>query len=426
MQEVYTFVKPKNYLISAVDRLKIIAFTHKSIEVNQLSRFFIPEEERFSRLTLIKAATGIDELFYLATCNRIEFVCATNQEMSPESLSCFFENLNPLWDEKEIEYNIRHCQVFQGEAALSHLLNVVSSIDSLVVGEREIVGQVRSAYEWAQKSGFTGDFLRLIDKVTVKTAKEVYSQTKIAEKSVSVVFLAYQMLKKLNVKLDARVLIVGSGQTNSTMSKYLLKHGFKNFTVFNRTLENAQTLANELKGNAYSLAELDNYKNGFDVLISCTNASEPVVSRSIYEKLLVGESNKKVIIDLAIPADIDSDILSTFQVNYIGIGELKAIAKANLGEREKEILAVNALIEENIREFMLMLKHRKVELAMQQVPEKIKEIRHTAINTVFAEEIGQLDLQSREVLDKVLAYVEKKYISVPMILAKDIIIGKEI
>jgi glutamyl-tRNA reductase len=154
------------------------------------------------------------------------------------------------------------------------------------VGEREIIGQVRKAYDACQKQGLAGDLLRLVMNATVKTAKEIFTDTKIAERSVSVVFLAYQMLQNQHVPLDSRILIIGAGQTNGTMAKYLLKHGFQNFTVFNRTLANAQTLASELKGDAYALTELANYKKGFDVIISCTGAAETIVTKELYASLL--------------------------------------------------------------------------------------------------------------------------------------------
>jgi glutamyl-tRNA reductase len=116
-------------------------------------------------------------------------------------------------------------------------------------------------------------------------------------------------------------------------------------------------------------------------------------------------------------------VLEQFSVNFIEVCSLNEVAKRNLQERYQELTQAEAIIEQNIAEFCLMLKQRKIELAMRQVPEKIKEIRNTAINSVFADELLCMDAQSREVLEKVINYMEKKYISVPMVMAKDILIN---
>jgi glutamyl-tRNA reductase len=408
-----------------VERLKIIAFTHKSTDVNNLGRFFLGEDEQQQRLMEIKERTGIHEIVYLATCNRIEFIFCTGEPLSRDFLFTFYKAFNSSWTASDIEWNISHSTMFHGAQALEHIFNVAASLDSLVVGEREIIGQIRKAFERCYEMGLTGDFMRLVNKAMVKAAKEVFTGTRIAEKSVSVVFLAYQMLRNLNVRLDARFLIIGSGQTNATMAKYLLKHGFGNFTVFNRTLSNAEKLASELKGTAYPLSELENYREGFEVIISCTGSSEPLITCDLYKKLTGTDSSRKVIIDLAVPNDIEEAVTENFNVHHIAIAKLKAIAQENLQSREKEMEHAREIISENIEEFGQMLRHRKVELAMQEVPRKIREIKHNALNTVFAKDLEKLDDSSREVLEKVLSYMEKKYISVPMVMAKEIIIGKE-
>jgi glutamyl-tRNA reductase len=295
-------------------------------------------------------------------------------------------------------------------------------LDSLVIGEREIISQVRQAYEVCQKAGLTGDLLRIIMQSTVKTAKEIFTHTQITQHPVSVVSLAYRKLKDLNIKLDARFLIVGSGQTNTTMAKYLLKHGFKNFSVFNRTLEHAQNLASQLKGRSFPLSNLEHYTEGFDVILCCTGASEPLITTAVYNNLLNGETTRKTVIDLAIPGDLHPDVKLKKDIHLIEVETLKKIARENIAEREKELEVAEKIVMQNIEEFRQLYKNRCIEVAMQEVPKRIKEIKETAINSVFAKEIEHMDNASREILEKVLAYMEKKYISGPMVLAKEILI----
>ncbi|MES2284918.1 MAG: glutamyl-tRNA reductase [Bacteroidota bacterium] len=404
-----------------MNKVKIIAFTHKNTDINDIGKLHIEESALQGRLQFLKENAGIDELLYLSTCNRVEFMLSNHESVNTTFLVKFFSAFNPGWTTTEINWAIENAQVFEGNDALRHLFNVASSIDSLVVGEREIITQVRNAYEKCNEFNLTGDLIRLAIKKTVETAKDVYTHTNIARNPVSVVSLAYRKLRELNVKQDARFLIIGSGVTNTTMAKYLKKHKFANFTIFNRTLANAQKLADELNGTAYTLSELKNFKNGFDIIVTCTGSSESVITPAIYKSLVGDDRSKKVVIDLAIPNDLDAEILNNYDVNLIAINNLQEVAKENMQARAQEMDACSTIIEKNILEFKQLLKTRKVELAMSEVPKKVKEIRETA-NEVFAKEILGLDSGSKEVLDKILSYMEKKYISVPMKMAKEIFI----
>lgn len=347
---------------------------------------------------------------------------STGKNIDNSFLKGFFTAFDPAFNTSDLSWAIENAQVFEGDAALEHIYSVASSIDSLVVGEREIITQVRNAYETCNELGLTGDLIRLAIKSTIEVAKEVYTHTNIARNPVSVVSLAYRKLRALNVKLDARFLIIGSGVTNTNMAKYLKKHKFANFTVFNRTLGNAQKLAAELNGKAFPLSELQNYKEGFDIILTCTGAAESIITPAIYKSLVGDDRSKKVVIDLAIPNDLDAEILNNYDVNLIAINNLQEVAKENLLAREQEMEACKIIIAKNIEAFRQTVKTRKVELAMSEVPKKVKEIRDVAMNEVFAKELSSMDAASKEVLEKILSYMEKKYISVPMKMAKDILI----
>lgn len=405
-----------------MNNFKSIAVTHKQFDINDIGKFHIDEKEWSSRLSLLKKNVGIDEIMFLSTCNRVEFLLNTKNQISKDFLEKFIFSVYPEIKAEDANKTISSAMVFEGDEALRHLFQVASSIDSLVVGEREIITQVRNAYELCNKLHLTGDMLRIAIQKTIECAKKVYTNTNISRNPVSVVSLAYRKLRELNVKLDSRFLIIGSGVTNSNMAKYLKKHGFSNFVVFNRTLANAEKLANELSCKAFPLTELKKYKNGFDVIVTCTGSSEIIITKEIYSSLVGNDKSKKIVIDLAVPNDLDEEILKKYDVNLIAVSNLQEIAKKNLMEREKELSACMQIIETNIEEFKKEFKERKVELAMSDVPKKVKEIRETALNEVFAKEIEKLDIKSKETLDKVIAYLEKKYISVPMKMAKEILI----
>ncbi|MEB0262847.1 MULTISPECIES: glutamyl-tRNA reductase [unclassified Mucilaginibacter] len=403
--------------------LKVIAFTHKHIELKELGRLVMCQESSIDKLHAVKKHFGIDEIFYLSTCNRVEFVLSTQHKVDREFAEAFLNEMQMGLCTHSTSTLLDAASIYEGPEAMNHLLRTSCSLESLIVGEKEILAQLRKAYEDCRVAGLTGDRLRVTMECVVKTAKEVYTHTNISKKPISVVSLAYRKLKDLKLCANARILIIGAGETNRNISKYLQKHKFSNFSVFNRTLSKAQQLANDLGGQAYELDELKNFKGGFDAIVTCTSAVEPILTTQIYTSLLNGDTNKKTIVDLAIPNDTAPEVLEQFDVNFIEVHSLNEIAKKNLQERYQELVHAEAIIEQNIAEHLVMLKQRKIELAMRQVPEKIKEIRNNAVNTVFAEEVQSLDKESREILEKVINYMEKKYISVPMIMAKDILIN---
>lgn len=405
-----------------LNEFKVLAFTHKAVDLQEIGKLHIEESQVAGRLAALKSASQVSELMYLSTCNRVEFLLVTPETISSEFLHNFFAAFHPEWNNADVTWAVSSVSVLEGEEAIRHLFEVASSLDSLVVGEREIITQVRNSYESCCKLDLTGDLIRLVIKKTIEVAKQVYTDTHIARKPVSVVSLAYRRLRELDVKLDARFLIVGSGVTNTCMAKYLKKHGFKNFAVFNRTLSNAQKLAKDLNSNAYPLDELKDYALGFDVIVTCTGAEHHVITKELYASLLGTEVSKKVVIDLAVPSDLDPEVLTSYDVNLIAVNNLRSIAEDNLRERQNELEACKAIVEAGMEEFRLLVKTRKVELAMSEVPKKVKEIRDNAVNAVFAKEIEQLDGNSKELLDKILSYVEKKYISVPMKMAREILV----
>lgn len=402
--------------------LKVLAFTHKHVELKDLGNLVICNEELESRLMNLKHNLDIPEVFYIGTCNRVEFVFYGAHDLTNEFIAQFMEKLNFCVPQERLQCYLGQVNKYEGMDALNHLLRMSCSLESLVVGEKEILAQVRRAYERCKEAGFTGDFLRLLMDRLVKTAKEVYTHTKISRNPISVVSLAYRKLKEIKSVENPRILIIGSGETNQNLAKYFQKKQSSNFVIFNRTVENAEKLATELNAQAFPLSELINYKVGFDILITCTGATTAIIDNTLYQSLLNGEVDKKIIIDLAIPNDIDAEVLAKNAVHYIEVSSLQAIANKNIEDRYSELSNAEKIIADNIQEFLPIIKQRRVEVAMRQVPQKIKEIKSVALNEVFASEVQALDPEARDVLEKIINYMEKKYIKVPMVMAKEILV----
>jgi glutamyl-tRNA reductase len=405
-----------------MELFKTIAFTHKTTELKDIGKLHIGDDELESRLSHLKKSLNLDELLYVSTCNRVEFMMISDQDIDEAFRRKFFSAFNQKWTEDDISWAANQSRTFEGKKSLQHLFYVSSSIDSLVVGEREIITQVREAYEKCNELKLTGDRFRLLVRSAIETAKLVYTQTQIAQNPVSVVSLAYRKMREVEFQHPPKILIIGAGQTNQTMGQYLKKAPFESVTVFNRTPEKANALAELLQGTGKSLVELQNSSEPFDILISCTGASQPIINNRLYRQLIGNDLSEKVVVDLAIPSDFEQEIIRKNNIRYIGIESLKDEARKNLEQRQKELEVCKRLIDDKIKEFEQLLRERKVEISMREIPKVVKEIRERAITQVFNKELDELDPKSREVLEQMMEYMEKKYISVPMKMAKEIML----
>lgn len=404
---------------------KIISFNHQNLPLETIGKLHLDEDSQAHHLGAIKLSFQFDELMFLSTCNRVELYIKTEAELNLSQIEPIIRFINSGLSAAEVHALSGNVVFLEGEEAVLHVFKVASSLNSMVVSEREIITQLRKSYDYCNMLGLTGDFIRLLMKQTIETAKQVFTETNISKNPVSVVSLAYRRLREQGIKNDARILIVGAGDTNSKMANYLQKHKFANFTVFNRTLSKAEQLAELLNGDAKSLESLNDYRKGFDVLIVCTASSAPIVTPSIYEFLLQGDNSKKVVIDLSIPANVDAEVVRSHNLLYIDINSLKQQAGQNLELRKSEIAVCESILHNKLEEFKWLQKERRIELAFGEVPRQVKAIKDMAITEVFAKEINELDMSSKEVLDKVINYIEKKYNAVAMKTAKEVFLKDE-
>lgn len=403
---------------------KIFTLTHKNTHLNDIGHFVLSENDSDAalkeRLLEIKKQMGMRELMYLATCNRIMFFFTSDDNADGQFYpSKFISSVYAQLSADVLQIAHDNALIFEGREAISHLFEVAASMDSMVVGEREILRQLRDTYEKNHEMGLTGDAIRLAMRFCVEAAKKVYSSTKIGEKPVSVVSLSIQKMLEKQLSADARFLLIGAGQTNRLVIKFLQKHGYKNIAVFNRSLKPAEKLASILGGDAYTLDLLPSFDKGFDVIFAATASTELILTKEIYSSMNKGEGSKKLLIDLSIPANIDSTIAQDFDADYISIDNLKKLAQENIGFRELELGKAQEIVNEYVETFDTAFKERQIELAMRDVPEQIKAIRAHALNNVFKNEISELDEQQRELFDRVLAYMEKRCIAIPIQVAKE-------
>ncbi len=407
-----------------IDNYKVVTITHKTTHLNEIGQYVLPEmnndAEWQSKLLGLKAALGLRELMYLATCNRVMFFFVSEHNLHSEGFrQLFFDTVYAYLPQAPRQEGQQSAQYYQGLDAVAHLFRVAASMDSLVIGEREILRQLRETYEKNHNLGLTGDAIRLAMRFTIEAAKGVYSGTKIGEKPISVVSLSFQKLLQLKIPTTARILLLGAGQTNRLVIKFLVKHGYRHIVVFNRSMQAAQQLAALVGADAHLLESLNDYSRGFDVVFAATNASEPILTNDIYARLLQGDTDRKVLIDLGVPNNIDPTIALQFDADYIPIESLRELAKENMAFREQELDKAETVIGGHLLTFENAFRERRIELALRDVPVQIKAIREHAINNVFRQEVEELDEEAKQLIDRMLAYMEKRCIAIPIQVAKE-------
>ncbi len=410
---------------------KVLTLTHQAVGLRELGQWVLPGENDSDQLRQqlqhIKDELGVDELMYLATCNRITFLFTSPHDIDTKFLQQFFNTAYAHLPQDDVRTFVEKGRVFEGEEAVRHILNVASSLDSMVLGEREIYKQLKDAYQASRDMALSGDSIRLLMERALVTVKRVFNETAIAQKPISVASLAVSGLAQKNTPLQANILMVGAGQTNNLVAKYLHKYGFTNVTVANRSLDNAQALAQRFEGQALTLDQIRDYDGPFDVLIACTGATEPTISYELFHRLAAngGEKHKQVI-DLGVPHDVDPELANEDAIDFITVEDVKQVAEQNRAHREREKEKALQIISEDLGEFRVTHKQRQVEKALGAIPNEVSAIRDKALNNVFHKDIEQLDDDSKEVLEKVVNYLEKKYVGIPMSIAKEELIKREL
>ena len=390
----------------------ILAVSHKEVPLDHLPLYGIShtdESDLSARLHQLKEEHQLDELFYLATCNRILFLFHTNQEVDQRIISSFFPDATDY--EAILSLN--------ASKAVMYFLQVASSIHSMVVGEREILKQIKDTYELQSGWNLTADNIRLLVQHTIRSAKKVYTTTKIGEKPVSIVSLAVQRLLQKSIGTHNKFLIVGAGSTIQLVLKHLTKKGFNNFSIYNRTLAKAEALASSLSGSVGTLEDLEGHSLDFDAVIACTGATEPTITHDLANQLTGGQIESRIWVDLGMPPDIDSDIAATAGDNYIDIPSLQALASSNIRLRQKEVQKAESTLLDALEAFEDLIYERRIEKAFRTIPTEIKTIKERAFAEVFRKDLESIDADTHSLITKMMDYMEKKCIGIPMKAAKE-------
>lgn len=354
---------------------------------------------------------------YLSTCNRVTYIFYTHQEVNIDFIIRLLKEANPSLTEEGLDRIERYVSLYEGVEAIQHIFEVAGSIDSLVVGESEIFRQFRAAYQQALEAGQTGDNLRLLEIMAVQVAKHIYSHTRINEKPLSIAALAGESILEVCNSQDACIALVGAGETNTLVARFLHKHGYHKLLIFNRSIDKAIHLAEEVGGKAFGLEALPRLEN-FDALVVCTSSQQPIVTPELWNQWSTQNKNRYLLVDLAVPANVDARVGSLPNVNYINIDQLRELADRNLNFRRQEISIAKTIVDEAVEQFKTLYMERQVELALSALPEEVKKVKEKITTEVFRHKLDLFSAEQKEVIDEILSYMESKCIGIPMKLAK--------
>lgn len=326
---------------------------------------FSVSNDQYSQILEKAAASNFDELFILSTCNRTEvYGFAENADQLIELLCS--ETKGDKATFKQLAY------IKKGLAAIEHLFNVGAGLDSQILGDYEIIGQIKTAVKFSKERGFVGAFSERLVNSVLQSSKAIKNQTELSGGTVSVSFAAVQyILKNIKAVTNKKILLVGTGKMGRSACKNVVDYlGTKNITLINRSEEKAVSLAREMRLAHASLQELSVHLATADIIIVATNSHQPTVLSSQLEG-----KGKKWIIDLTVPSNVESSVKNLPNISLIDVDELSKLKDETLTKREAEIPKAKQIVAEHICDFTEWYELRKHVPVLKAVKTKLKEIQ---------------------------------------------------
>jgi glutamyl-tRNA reductase len=395
----------------------LVGMNHKTAPLAVRERLFAGCQEQSDLLGDLRAMDGIREVLHLATCNRVEVIAAADEAVSAvEHLKAYLAKYGGLNGEE----SIRCLYGYQGDEAVRHTFRVAASLDSLVMGEAQILGQVKDAYRRALAQNATGIALNRLMHRAFRTAKRVRTETGIAANPVSVSFTAVELAKKIFGTLSGRkILIIGAGEMAELTGTHLIGHGAVEITVANRSPGQAAVLAEKFHGKAVDLAALDEMLCDVDIVISSTGAPTYVVSQEMVWRSMRKRKNRLLFfIDIAVPRDIDPSVGRLENVYLYNIDDLQEIVDENMKNRRREAIRAEQIVEEEVAQFSNWLKELEAVPTIVSLRNKAEDIVRLELDK--AEHwMGRLQNGDREKVEALVKGVVNKILHTPVTVMKE-------
>jgi glutamyl-tRNA reductase len=386
--------------------LVLIGLNHRTAELDlrQLASFNaiqLPEE-----LKRLSERPGILEAMIISTCNRVEILTNVSHPTegmdSMESFLSEFSRISlPALQPKLYRYN--------DDQAIRHVFRVASSLDSMILGEPQILGQLKSCYSIALDAHTVGTYLNSLLQTAFRAAKRVRSETSIGEYSVSVSSAAVELIRKIFDDLRSKsILIIGAGEMGEATIRHLEESGAKAVYLTNRSAEAAQQLAARFNGIAVPFEELNEWISRSDIIVTSTGATETLINRSMIEKIMHSrKSAPMVFIDISVPRNVDPAVGSIDNVFCYDIDDLGTVVEANLHERVKAAAAAEKIVDQEVQAYCAKLKTLKVGPVVMQLQNHIEEICRQELQRSL-KKIGPQEPKQMQELESMISRIAAK------------------
>lgn len=391
-------------------RLFAVGISHRTAPVELRECVDFSRRGLDAALEALGARKLAREAVVLSTCNRAEIYAAAESEAATESCGRFIADYNGLpWDAVS-----PHLVVYRGAHAADHLFRVAAGLDSLVVGEPQILGQVKNAYAAAADAKRTGALTNRLFASAFTVGKRVRSETRLGEGAVSVSYAAIALARKIFGELKGlSVLILGAGEMAKLTGMHLQAQQVKRLTIASRTLQSAETLARHLNGVAVPWAALGDALSGADIVVTATGATEPVLTRArVEEAMRPRRARPLFIIDIALPRDVEPAVARLDQVFLYDIDDLQGIVKENLSRRATEIERAEAIVREEVERFGGWMQSREVLPTVIALRERFDAIRQAELRRLEPK-LAPLSPEARARVDEITHLIVEKLLLTP-------------
>ncbi|MCU0405829.1 MAG: glutamyl-tRNA reductase [Ignavibacteriaceae bacterium] len=380
-----------------------ISINHRTAPVELREAVHLNEDEIRPFITLAKE-NQIKEGLILSTCNRTEiFGIPNSNETSHEKFQSLLLNFKPAQNITE-----QHFQKFVSRDAIKHLFSVATGIDSLLVGDNQVFKQVKDSFQIAEDTQFAGYLMHRIFDSAIRTGKRAISETSISEGAVTVSYAAVQLTEKIFSNLSKKsALVIGTGETGEIAAKHLSEKGIGSLAVTNRTQEKAEKLAQKLNAKVIPFSVFKDSIFKFDIIISATAAPEILISKDDVKAALKKRSNNSMILmDIAVPRDIDPETRKIDYVFYHDLDSLNIIVEQNLTKRKSEIPKVEKIIEEELETLWEWYNSLRAAPAIKDLRDFFEEIRNEEVeknkNKFSSEDQEKLEIVTKRIINKIL------------------------
>jgi len=361
----------------------IVGLSHKTAPVEIREKVAFSPTAMEKPLHALVALPDINEGVIVSTCNRVElYAVSRNPEAAEQQLRRFFAD----WHKLDAETLEKHLYAYRGEEAIRHVYRVAASLDSMVIGEPQILGQIKTAYGYATEFKTSGIILNRLLHKAFSVAKRVRTETEIASNAVSVSFAAVELARKIFETLeDKTVLLIGAGEMCELAARHFINSGVPRVLVTNRTLARAEKLAEEFNGSAIPFETFAEQLDRVDIVLTSTGAPGYILHRKQVEETLRKRRNRPMFfIDIAVPRDIEPAVNEIPNVYLYDVDDLQGVVQANLKQRQKEAKKAEAIIDDELVQFHKWLSELDIVPTIVALRKQFDEVRRLELEKTLS------------------------------------------